>query len=138
MPSPFTALADGGFEYRRVPRSVPASLCLGRVALIGPGAHTPVPGSCLGASFGIEDAWVVADALAYGPESVDDALSSYERRRQRRATALCPRPDDTAGTRVQTALSPPLQRLCAARTLAFSHAIDGRLPELARAVPDDL
>jgi 2-polyprenyl-6-methoxyphenol hydroxylase-like FAD-dependent oxidoreductase len=138
VPSPFTALDDGGFEYRRLPRAVPVSLCLGRVALVGPGARTSVPGSCLGASFGIEDAWVIADTLAYGPADTDEALTAYEGRRKQRATALCPRVDDTAGTRVPIPLSPPLARLCAARTLAFSHAIDGQPPELARAVPESL
>ena len=136
---PFAGLDDGGFEYRQVPRAVPTSLCLGHAALVGPGARAPVPGSGLGASFGVEDAWVVADALAYGPASVDDALATYEDRRQQRMRALCPRTDDgSVGSRIPTTLSPPLRRLCAARTLAFSHVVDGQLPELARDVPESL
>lgn len=138
-PDPFSALGDTEFEYWQVPRVVPASTCIGRAALVGPAARAHLPGSCLGSAFGIEDAWVLADTLAYGPQAVDDALEAYQTRRQRRANELCPRLDDgTAGTRIPTDLSPPLQWLCATRTLAFSHAIDGRPPELARAVPESL
>jgi 2-polyprenyl-6-methoxyphenol hydroxylase-like FAD-dependent oxidoreductase len=136
---PFSGFDDTEFKYWQVPRAIPASLCVGRAALVGPAARTHVPGNCLGPSFGVEDAWVLADTLAYGPRPIDDALEAYETRRQRRANELCPSSDDgTIGTRTAVDLSPPLQRLCATRTLAFSHAIDGRQPELARAVPESL
>jgi hypothetical protein len=137
--SPLGALDDGAFEYRRLPAAVPASLAHGRVAFVGPAARTAVPGSCIGPAVDVEDAWVIADTLAYGPPAIDDALAAYERRRHRRLADLWAHADDAGlGTRVATDLAPPLQRLCAARTLAFSHAIDGQQPAFARAVPESL
>jgi len=133
--TPLDALDDGAFEYRRLPRAVPASLAHGRIAFVGPAARTAVPGSCLGPAVGVEDAWVIADALAYGPPAIDDALAAYERRRRRRTADLRTHADCE---RVSADLEPPLRQLCAARTLAFSHAIEGRQPELARAVPESL
>ncbi|WP_246985270.1 FAD-dependent oxidoreductase [Halorientalis marina] len=135
---PFARLDQHTLRYRRVPLVVPASMRPGRVALVGPAARTTLPGNPLRAALGVEDAWVLADTLAYGPPDIDDALDAYERRRRRRSTELLPGHGNAAGTRVDAALCPPLRRLCAARTLAFGHVVDGRVPELARSVPDAL
>lgn len=125
---------DRGFEYRRVDHATPLRLQQGSVALVGEAARATLPGSHLGAALDIESAWTVADAIAYGPRSVVDALESYERRRRHRSTRLWGYDD----TRPARSLSPPLRQLSITRRLAFSHAVDGAQPALARDVPESL
>lgn len=136
---PFPALDQYDLTYRQPVRAAPASLSVGGVTLVGAAARASVPGDCLSAALGIEDAWVAADTLAYGPHEVAEAHSLYETRRRRRErdleSTLAAGPDDD---RVSTPLSPHLQRLSLARTLAFGHVIDDALPEVAREIPDRL
>jgi len=136
---PVAAIEQRALRYRRVPLVVPASMCPGRAALVGPAARTTVPGNPLGPALGVEDAWVLADTVAYGPPGLDAALDAYERRRRTRTTDLLPGPTGGLGTSgVAADFRPPLGRLSAARRLAFGHVLDGRVPELGRAVPDAL
>lgn len=137
--SPFDALDGTDLHYARSPRAAPAALRRERLAFVGEVARAPLPGDCLRAALGVADAWVLADALAYGPPAVEDALGTYERRRRGRAvgrerlleTAAVPG-DGDAGC------SPVIERLGAARSVAFSHVQNGHLPDFATAVPDRL
>ncbi|WP_338738681.1 hypothetical protein [Haloplanus salilacus] len=131
---PFGALDGRALRYRRSPRVVPESMCGGGVALAGPAGHASLPGDCLGPTLALEDAWVVADTLAYGPSNRNDALDVYDARRRRRKREL--RRHATADVdpdRVSTLLG----RLYRARTLAFGH-VTGRFPAVARAPPESL
>lgn len=133
---PFDGLAHHALRYRQTPRVVPTSVSVGGVALAGPAAHAPIPGGCLGPALGVEDAWVLADALAYGPPSTAEALTDYERRRRRRVSEVASIFRDGAFTdRAPVALSPLLREICAARTLAFGHLLDAESSALARDVP---
>ena len=139
VPDPFSALDGYDLEYRQPARVAPASLSVDGVTLVGEAARAAVPEGCLGAALGIEDAWVAADTLAYGPPALEDARSAYESRRRQRerdleSTLVAP----TAEGPMPAELSPHLRRLYLARRLAFSHVIDGVLPDVAREIPDRL
>lgn len=131
---PFDALVHHTLRYGRHGRVVPRSLREGGVALAGPAARATVPGDALGPSLGVEDAWVLADALAYGPARTGDALDAYEHRRRRRARTVATLAEATTSERAGE-LTPALARLCARRTLAYSHVVADHLPEPARTVP---
>jgi FAD-dependent urate hydroxylase len=135
---PLDGLDCDGFAYRRVPTVVPFSLARGHIARIGTAARVALPGGHLGPAIDIEAAWILADALMYGPTTVGDALAEYERRyRQRAARLWTDRPEPDAAE-PETALSPLLRQLWRARRLVFSHICDGPQPPLARDVPESL
>jgi len=139
---PNTAPLDGldrdGFAYRRVPTVAPLSLARGHVARIGTAARVALPGGHLGPAIDIEAAWILADALMYGPTTVGDALAEYERRYRQRAARLWAYPPESDATEPETTLSPSLHQLWRARRLVFSHIWDSPQPPLARDVPESL
>ncbi len=59
----------------------------GAVAILGDAAHPTLPFLAQGASMGLEDAWVLADALA-GHDSLAAALAAYQTRRKPRTTRI--------------------------------------------------
>jgi hypothetical protein len=74
------ALDRSGLQYGQLPREIPGTLCADGVASVGRAAHARLPGGCLGPALSIEDGWVLADALAYGPAPVDEALAALASR----------------------------------------------------------
>jgi len=136
---PFGELAQHAVQYHRFPQVVPASVHTDGVGLVGPATRASLPGDCLRTTLGIEDAWVFADALAYGPRDRDDALDRYERRRRRREREL--RRQSTADTPAAgpvEEVSPVLSGLYASRSLAFRQITGGRAPDAAEAIPESL
>jgi 2-polyprenyl-6-methoxyphenol hydroxylase-like FAD-dependent oxidoreductase len=88
---------------------------------------------------GIEDAWVLADAIAYGPSDIGSAIAEYERRRRQREREITVAIETESQTFPEpTPLSPDLARLYTRRRLAFSHIIGRSQPAFARAVPHDI
>lgn len=136
VPDPFPALDQYDLEYRQPARVAPTSLSVDGVTLVGAAARAAIPEGCLGPALGIEDAWVAADTLAYGPAGLERARRAYEtRRRDRERDIEAALADSTADDRAPRPLSPPLRRLYRDRRLAFSHVIDGVLPDVAREIP---
>ncbi len=72
-----------GELYDRPPRRRWAQ---GRVALLGDAAHAMSPSFAQGAGMAIEDAWVLAEALASAP--VEEALAAYAQARRGRAARV--------------------------------------------------
>lgn len=137
--NPFGGLSQHAVRYHRSPRIVPRSVHADGVVLVGPGTRASLPGDCLRTTLGIEDAWVLADALAYGPQDRDDALDAYERRRRRRDRDIQQYAmADAPAARVPGHISPSLSRLCASRTLAFGHVTSGHPPDVAATIPESL
>lgn len=123
-PSPFEKLKEQNIQYSRTTEVTPASPCIDGTALIGPTVHGSVSGDCLGTTLSIEDAWVIADTLAYGPLSIDEAFTEYNARRRQRTQKLpTATTEKAASERVPDALAPRLRQLCASRTLAFGHVL---------------
>lgn len=137
--TPFSALDNHALQYRQLTHQPSTELIDDRVAFVGPAVAAPLPGDALGPTLGIEDAWVLADSLAYGPADIETALADYEsRRRQRRAAISAITDSQTSPARVETELSPALRQLCRTRTVAFSHVLDRPLPEAIRRTVDGL
>lgn len=134
---PFDGLGQHDFQYWRSGRELPRSMVAGGIGLLGPAARASIPGDCLGPSLAVEDAWVLADELAYGPSSAEAALAAYQTRRRRRMAAVSNRCHDQPRTAGGHARSPTLDGLQGARSLAFEH-VHGEVPSLARGVPDRL
>jgi 2-polyprenyl-6-methoxyphenol hydroxylase-like FAD-dependent oxidoreductase len=135
---PFATLDEGTLRYRRSPRVAPASMRADGVALVGRAARAALPGDCLGPTLAVEDAWVVADELAYGAANRGAALEAYDARRRRRERELRRRtPAATPLDPATTDLSPLLRRLSHTRSLAFGH-VTGRVPDTARTAPESL
>jgi salicylate hydroxylase len=67
---------------------VPAQWSRGSVALLGDAAHPMLPFLAQGGVLALEDAVVLADALARHTDDVPAALSSYQRRRRARAVRV--------------------------------------------------
>lgn len=63
---------------------VAASWHQGRVAILGDAAHPTLPFMAQGANLALEDAWVLARALAEAP-GLDSGLALYQQRRRERA-----------------------------------------------------
>jgi len=136
VPDPFPALDQYDLEYRQPARVAPTSLSVDGVTLVGAAARAAIPEGCLGPALGIEDAWVAADTLAYGPSGLEKARRAYEtRRRDRERDIELALADSTADDRAPRPLSPQLRRLYLDRRLAFSHVIDGGFPDVAREIP---
>jgi 2-polyprenyl-6-methoxyphenol hydroxylase-like FAD-dependent oxidoreductase len=106
------------------------------ISLVGEAARASIPGDLLGPTLTIEDAWVLADSLAYGPRDIDAALTSYDTRRSRRISELLEH--DSADDRLEMDIAPPLRQLAGFRRLAFNHVLDPQLLDVVRAVPDCL
>lgn len=135
----FEELSAGALQYRHVTQVAPAARRVGRVALAGPAVRPGLPGGLLEPALGVEDAWVLADALAYGPPVVDDALAAYETRRRRRERSIHDCVADVRPTAtVSGTLSPLLRAVRGSRALAFEHITAGTLPAVARRVPGRL
>lgn len=134
----FAELEGHNLQYSQTPQVQPRSRCEDGVVLVGPAGRASLPGDCLGPTLAVEDAWVLADALAYGPPTVDDALSAYEQRRRDRRTEIAAAVDGTAIDRVSSDLVPVLRQLCRRRTLVFSHVFDRPVPELVQSAPKHL
>ena len=144
-PTPFAALDPQRLQYRRLPRPVPTTLSDGGLVLVGAESRSTIPGDCLGAARGIEDAWIVADSLAYGPDNIDAAVDDSERRRRQRAREYVAAVAAAAEADRQSADSPPLtdgsswlRQLRARRRLAFSHTRAPQLPPVAESIPQRL
>jgi 2-polyprenyl-6-methoxyphenol hydroxylase-like FAD-dependent oxidoreductase len=130
------ALDGSELRYGRADPAAPASLCVEGVALVGPAARAPLPGDCLGPALAVEDGWVLADALAFGPGPVDDALGAYaDRRRRRMAELAAATSDDGLVERAPAGVSGPLRELCARRTVALGHLFDAAPDGLGRGIP---
>ncbi len=134
---PFTALDQRDLRYSRSRLQTPTRIADDGVVRVGSAARGSVPGDPLAAALGVEDGWVVADALAYGPDGVGAALADYERRRRRRERAIVAAVGEVAET-CPVDRSPPLRRLAARRRLAFGHVHDGQPHPLAGAIPQRL
>ena len=134
---PFDGLAQHDLQYWQAGRHLPRSMATGGVGLLGPAVRASVPGDCLGASLTVEDAWVLADELAYGPSSAEAALASYQTRRRQRMAAVDSECHDRARNTGSNTGSPSLDALRGARSLAFDH-VAGGLPALARDIPGRL
>jgi len=135
--APFAALDQRDLRYSRSRLQAPTATADNGIVRVGSAARGSVPGDPLAASLGIEDGWVLADALAYGPDSVGAALADYERRRRRRERALAVAVGEAAETCLADR-SPPLCHLMARRRLAFGHVHDGQPNPLAGSVPQRL
>jgi len=59
----------------------------GRTAILGDAAHPTLPFMAQGAVMALEDAWVLADALAKA-DTIEDGLSAYQTRRHARASKV--------------------------------------------------
>lgn len=136
---PFGGLSQHAIRYHQFPRVVPVSVHADGVVLIGSTTRGSLPGDCLRATLGIEDAWVLADELAYGSRDRDDALDAYERRRRRRERDLRRESvTDAATARVPDSFSPLLSQLSASRALAFQHVTGDRRPDTTEAILESL
>ena len=137
--NPFAELERQQLQYCRRTRAIPRSLSSGGVVLAGSEARVAIPGDCLSTMLGIEDAWVLADAIAYGPSDIGSAIAEYERRRRQREREITVAIETESQTFPEpTPLSPDLARLYTRRRLAFSHIIGRSQPAFARAVPHDI
>ncbi|MCE4552894.1 FAD-dependent monooxygenase [Roseateles cellulosilyticus] len=83
---------SGAFKWGLFGRAELPRWQQGRVSLIGDAAHPMLPFLGQGAAMAIEDAVLVARALARGPD-VESALACYERIRHPRATLTVKRAD---------------------------------------------
>ena len=137
-PAPFAALDTGRLQYRRLPKASPATLSDDGVLIVGAASRAPVPGDCLEATRGIEDAWIVADSLAYGPGEIESAVDDADRRRRQRAREYFAAVATAAEDDHPTDSSPWLRQLRARRRLAFAHTMDRGLPAIAESIPQRL
>ena len=134
--SPFADLTQHHLRYARSAAVTPATVTADGVVVVGAAGRPTLPGDCLGAALGVEEAWVLADALAYGPAGVEAALEAYQRRRRRRQRAIA-EAVAAADARLLD-LDPTLRRLRTRRRLAFGHAYDDSPSALAASIPDRL
>lgn len=133
---PFEGVDGARVQYSRESCAVQRSVHTESVALVGPEARASLPGDCLSVTRSIEDAWILADALAYGPPAVDDALAAYSKRRRLRERDLLTASVGTPPTTGAPAdCSPTLRYLAASRALAFSHVRGHSLPDRLLSVP---
>lgn len=134
----FEALDHTDLHYRRVPYAVPRRLVADGIALVGPETRVSMPGDWMGATLGIEDAWVIADTLADGPPEVATALAEYARRRRRRVRDIIESsavwPVQTAGSAEPMAL---LRPLCTKRRHAIGYMVDQPVQSVAEDVLKD-
>jgi 2-polyprenyl-6-methoxyphenol hydroxylase-like FAD-dependent oxidoreductase len=132
-------LTQRNLQYSRTPRLIPASVFDDRNVVVGQPVSGSLPGDCLGPALSVEDAWVLADSLSYGPSSIDDALATYERRRRQRLTDILDRFDSVAAdTDRCEVVSAGLYPLCAARSIAFGHLLEPDGRKLTEDIPNQL
>ena len=74
------------------------SLHTDRRVLLGPSARHLPPASGSAVSLGLEDAWVLADEIATGPDDPQTIGKQYERRRQKRNRAIQQRAESARRT----------------------------------------
>lgn len=86
LPSRWTA-----WPLHEVDHQGPWSGVGGRVVLIGDAAHAMTPFSAQGAAMAIEDAAMLADSLAGGPDNPGDALTRFESERKPRIARVARR-----------------------------------------------
>lgn len=135
---PLAALDQRDLRYSQHRLQEPTTIADRGIVRVGSAARGSVPGDPLAAALGIEDGWVLADALAYGPDGVRAALADYERRRRGRERALAAAVGDEGAETCPVDRSPPLGHLAARRRLAFGHVHDSQLHPLADAIPQRL
>jgi len=75
------------YKWALYDRDPPARWSKGRVTLLGDSAHAMLPYLAQGAAMAIEDACVLAAAIARHADDLDTALLTYEQRRMPRARA---------------------------------------------------
>jgi hypothetical protein len=139
LPNHIPELANTELSYRRVGVAAPVSIQHGHVVLAGRGARASRPGGLLGPALGLEDAWVLADELAFGPTAVQRALRGYESRRRDRGKSLqqaLQRAGVSRPSPVQ--LAPVLAGLWRSRALAFSHVLGDPAEYSGRTAPAEL
>lgn len=110
-----------------------------RVAYCGAAAF-PVPRvTGLRSALALEDAWVLADELARGPDDVADAVAAHGRRRRRRIRTLVRQAAaDSATNSYPAAQTEPLATTSTLRAAALGSLGTGSLAELQRDVPGRL
>lgn len=109
---------------------------VGRVAYCGTAAF-PVPRvTGLQAALALEDAWVLADELARGPDDVAAAVAAYARRRRRRVRNAFRRIASVRGrSSYPEAGAEPLTATSGLRAAALGALCTAPLAELQRGVP---
>ncbi len=68
----------------------------GRAVILGDAAHATLPFLAQGANMALEDAWVLAEALAARPDAPAEALAGFEARRKRRCKDIVAAADRNA------------------------------------------
>jgi 2-polyprenyl-6-methoxyphenol hydroxylase-like FAD-dependent oxidoreductase len=134
---PFAALDQRELRYSQSRLQTPTTIADDGIVRVGSAARGSAPGDPLAAALGIEDGWVLADALAYGPDGVGAALADYERRRRCREGAIAAAVGEQAEV-CPADRSAPLRHLAARRRLAFGHVHDGQPHPLAESIPQRL
>jgi len=130
----FRGLQNGRIQYRQSQRVVPMGPTTPRMALAASAARASFPGDLLGPTLGIEDAWTVADALAFGPSNIATAIEKYETRRRRRQLEITHSVTDLVDERNEREFGPVIRRLRGRRALASLHILDGTLPAVAQSI----
>ena len=82
-PVPRLVQQAGDAHFALIEEVVPPAWSARRVVLVGDAAHASSPNMAQGAAMALEDAIVLADALATSQDT-DEALSEYQRRRAAR------------------------------------------------------
>jgi len=103
----------------------------GRVLRCGPAALPVAPASGLRPVLGLEDAWVLAEELALGPQSVPGVADTYARRRRTRVLEIRRRAADAVSRPSclpSEALSPPLSVTRDMRAVALGPLADRSSP----------
>lgn len=130
----FSGLQNQTIQYRQSQRVVPVGPNTARIALAGSAARASLPGDLLGPTRGIEDAWILADTLAFGPSSVAAAIDTYDGRRHRRQLEITQRITDLLAEQTDHEFGPVIRRLRGRRRLVCQHIFDGTLPAVAQSI----
>ena len=137
--SPSAVLGSAAIQYHKQPIGVGRSAAESTTAVVGTGLPPRYAGDSLAATERIEESWMLADALAYGPTEVATAVSEFDQRRRARRDDLTAGGDADASSRhCEIALQPPLDVLWYRRALAFSHLTDAGQSALSTEIPERL
>ena len=104
-PVPRLVQRAGDTYFAPIEEVVPPAWSARRVVLVGDAAHASSPNMAQGAAMALEDALVLADALATSQDT-DEALSEYQRRRAARIAWV----QDQTHRRDRTRSLPPILR----------------------------